>query len=791
MAKEENIPLDSQTGEPRYNAIARFIGFNPWLILSVSIVMTWAAMTTLYDFEKSEPRLQIDPSVNALLSRDSDDVAFYQAVKDEFGNENTVVAALIAEDPFSAAHVAEAKKIVAELELFKDVEEVRSLANSIDPQLIGEDVITEDFFDQREGFDTSPAALRKRALAHPLYSHSLVADDASGLALMVQIGNLSDKKFMRSNLDHRIRAVMEKHWTGSGVLVGGMPPVKAETSRLLVKTITRNLPAVFLMGYVIFAIAFRSLRKAIVPLVTIGISLTWTLAIMAWDGHQMNVVTTIVPILLLTLGFAYVMYMLSEHQNLAREKAGRVSHRMLVSQALQEVSLPIAMTALTTMAGFLALTVSPLKAIRDFGYYSAVGVVASALASVIVAPPLVSILGATKPPDVSRFSKFAGFLADIVSNRTRLVFIGSGIAGALALGGALQIAVDVDIVGNLSPTTQVRADSDEINRNYGGVVPFYVVIDAEEVEAFDEYKNLIAVREFQDWLEKQPETGDTSSLADFVRMLYVAFAGDESKLNRLPNDASLTAQLLMFVEPEERRPFIDEERKRATVLVRSKKSHSAELRSLIKRVETRLKQLPKNLKARVTGDTIMLAEAADDIARGQIEGLAIAFGAIFLILLAYLRSPALAGIVLVPNVFPVLFYFGLLGWSGTPLNNSTALLACVVLGIAVDDTIHFVIRYRREGAENSDSHAVARICLEAIGRPVTYTSVLLVAGLLILGLSDLKNLREFGVLGATTLAFAWVVDLTLTPALCVRFRIGQPEEAPEAPELSQSTQSVA
>ena len=160
MAKEENIPLDSQTGEPRYNAIARFIGFNPWLILSVSIVMTWAAMTTLYDFEKSEPRLQIDPSVNALLSRDSDDVAFYQAVKDEFGNENTVVAALIAEDPFSAAHVAEAKKIVAELELFKDVEEVRSLANSIDPQLIGEDVITEDFFDQREGFDTSPAALR-------------------------------------------------------------------------------------------------------------------------------------------------------------------------------------------------------------------------------------------------------------------------------------------------------------------------------------------------------------------------------------------------------------------------------------------------------------------------------------------------------------------------------------------------------------------------------------------------------------------------------------------------------
>ena len=139
-----------------------------------------------------------------------------------------------------------------------------------------------------------------------------------------------------------------------------------------------------------------------------------------------------------------------------------------------------------------------------------------------------------------------------------------------------------------------------------------------------------------------------------------------------------------------------------------------------------------------------------------------------LLLIGYFRSIRLGLLALVPNVIPLVLYFGLLGLTGTTLNNSTALMGSIVLGIAVDDTLHLLVEYRRGLARSGNPHRALRAALGHVGPAITCTTMAVCLGLLVVGASELRNQAEFGLLGAATLAIAWAVDVTFTPALCWR-----------------------
>lgn len=189
---------------------------------------------------------------------------------------------------------------------------------------------------------------------------------------------------------------------------------------------------------------------------------------------------------------------------------------------------------------------------------------------------------------------------------------------------------------------------------------------------------------------------------------------------------------------------------------------------LARRIDARLEQLPDGIEGYTTGNAILLTRAADRIASGQALSLVWAGGMIGLLLVVYFRSLRLGLYALVPNMLPVLLYFGLLGATGTTLNNSTALMGSIVLGIAVDDTLHLLVEYRRALRETGDAQAALSQALVRVGRAITCTTLAVCLGLLVVGGSALRNQAEFGVLGAATLAIAWLVDVTVTPALCIR-----------------------
>ena len=352
--------------------------------------------------------------------------------------------------------------------------------------------------------------------------------------------------------------------------------------------------------------------------------------------------------------------------------------------------------------------------------------------------------------------------------RANLILFLAVLACFWAAYSATKIEVNLPVIENFSEDASIRRAYEEVDRLYGGANQFYVMLRGAEPGEFDRPETLREVSRLQDWLVAQPEIGETVSVVDYLKVLNEALGEDDPRIRAIPQTENLVAQFLLFGANEELDVLIDRAHQVITIMVRSTATETREFNSLAARIDTRLGELPTGINGYATGNAILLTRAADRIALGQAMSLLLAGGMIGLLLVGYFRSLRLGLYALMPNLLPVLLYFGLLGATGTTLNNSTALMGSIVLGIAVDDTLHLLVEYRRALRETESPELAIEKAITHVGRAITCTTIAVCAGLLVVGGSELRNQAEFGLLGATTLAIAWVVDVTVTPALCLK-----------------------
>jgi predicted RND superfamily exporter protein len=284
----------------------------------------------------------------------------------------------------------------------------------------------------------------------------------------------------------------------------------------------------------------------------------------------------------------------------------------------------------------------------------------------------------------------------------------------------------------------VRRHTEEIGRAFGGANVFYIAVESDRPDAFTEPELLLQIQGLQEWLEQQPEIGRTTSLVDHLALVHRVLRGDPSAA-AIPESRTLVKQLLVFGAGESLEGSVDLEFRMANLVVRADVDDSAAFESLLGRIEPRLEELPPALEARVTGGSLLLARAMERIARGQLASIAAAFLAIYAILAALFTSFRMGLLALLPNAVPVAVFFGALGLSGVPLNPSTSLVACIALGLAVDDTVHYLVRFQAEARRRASEQEATRATLRALMRPISFTTLILCLGFLTLTLSELRN----------------------------------------------------
>ena len=758
----------------RWKLIPDLISRHTHPILLIVAAATLLAILQLVDVTTGRIQIQVDPSAERLLAADDEANKFYQSSRRIFGNDETMVLLLQAEDVFSANNLDIISRLTQRLERLDGVIRVVSLSNALAIRGTDYGIDIEPYADLAADTDQGRREFRQGILSNPMYSGNLVATNARATAILVSLADIGGYAFL-SQIDKAIKEIVSEEAQGARIWITGTPALTLATTNALLEDLIGIPLIVILVMAVVLAFCFRCLKGVLVPLSSVAISVLWTLATIAALGYSLNIVTVLVPSLLMILSLSYSIHVVSEFLETADEATDRQS---LASAALYRVFLPVVLTGLTTATGFLSLTLSPLTAVRELGIFAVIGVSYAVLVTLTYTPSILKLIHC-KPQTLSVaeqqragwFDRFAQQVAQFDIRYRRPLFVAFALTFVIAVTGMSQIRVGMEHITNFSQKSPVRQAYEDANTQLGGANPFYIVVDTGHRDAVKEPVNLTAIKELQAWLESQAEIGGSVSIVDYLQLLNSAFHDNEPAYHLIPDSRKEISQLLFFGASDEVEQLVDSRYQLANIIVRSTAVDSGDLAALVQRINDRLAQLPQHLQARVTGNPVLINAVLDKIIRGQVQSVFAALLVVYGVLVGMFLSFRIGLIALIPNILPVVVYFGVLGFLGISLNPSNSLIAPMVLGIAIDDTVHYFARFNEFMKQQASSRQATIASLRVVGRPVTYTSIALCLGFLVLTTSDLRMQAQVGAMACFALAFAWLTDFLLTPALCSNLRI--------------------
>jgi predicted RND superfamily exporter protein len=747
----------------------------PGAVVAAVFLISLLALVQIVDPRTGELQLRVDPSEESLLGPNYEGLAFYQFARRLFGNDETLLIAIEADDVFSPRTVDLVSRLTTRLARVEGVQSVVSLANVLAIRSTDYGLDIAPMMEETPETPEEYQALRSEVMANPLIAGTLVSKGGDITAILVNLENTGGRKSFKQ-VNAAVDDIVAQEAGGARVWVTGPPRIKLATTEIVLDDLMRFPPLITLVMMVLLWLLLRSLVAVLVPLLTVIISVVWTMATITALGYSLNILTALVPPLLMILTLSYSMYVVSDFRLSAREeKAGE----METAEILRGVSLPVSLAGLTTAVGFLSLYLSDLSAIREFGLFSVIGVVYATVVTLTFTPAVLILLQrrsqapamGARPVIDTAFDRILQRVARFDAEYRTAIFVTSAAVFVVGVAGMTQLRVGTEHITNFRPDSQIRQAFEHANERLNGINPFSIIVQADYPDAFKHPANLKQLEALQDWLQLQPEIGGVTSLVDYLKLVNRAFNDNNPAFEVIPDTKKLVGQLLFFAESDETERLVDSSYQTVNLIVRAKVIDSDDFKALVARVNDRLAQLPEHLHARPTGNPVLMNHAIDDIMWGQVESVFTTLIIVYGILVSLFLSFRIGLVAIIPNLLPVVVYFGTLGVTGISLNPSTSLIAPMIIGVAIDDTVHYFTRLNSFARKQPDPNRSTLMTLGAVGRPMTYTSLALCAGFLVLTTSELRMQAQVGALASFSLAVAWLSDFFLTPALCSRLRI--------------------
>jgi predicted RND superfamily exporter protein len=755
--------------------IADLVSRSTTLTLILALALTLLAANAVFDPFTGVWRLDIDPSTDRILPEHSAAKQFYDKTQRIFGSDESLVIMLTGKDIFTADLLNRVRRMTKGIEAIPQVHHVVSLTNALDIRSAEGDLDISPFVPGPEVANPDYGQIRARVLANPMYAGTLVSKTGDATALVVYFRDITDRQYLRQGVHKAVTSIVDAEKGPYKVYMSGAPFLKVAVIHDLIGDLMFTLPVIMAILVVVLALSFRTVTGVFVPLATVAVGVLFTLGTISALGFSLSMISILVPPLLMILGFTYSVHVVAEYSQI---RTLPDSHETAVEKTLEHVTLPVVLTGLTTIAGFVSLIANPIQATREFGIFATIGVVYTTILSITLTPALIRLLDRNPAPwqqagsgaRHSRFDRFTEWVARFDLNHRLGIFVACGLILVAACLGMMKIHVSTEAITNFSRDSAVRTGFDAINAKLGGANTFYIVVQANHQGAFKEPAQLAALHNLQQWLGKQPEIGGTISIADYLMQVNQALHDNDPAYYRIPDSKRLITQLLFVSSNDELGRIVDTRYDMANIIVRSSVINSDRMAALVSRINAHLRNFPEHLKPVVTGSPVLISDTLTSIIHGQAISVGIALVLVYILMSLMFLSVRTGLITMLPNILPVAVYFGSLGFFGISLNPSTSLIAPMVLGIAIDDTIHYFSRFNTEVRRNADDRKATLLALKSVGRPMTYTSIGLCLGFLVLTTSALRMQVQVGLMASYALAIAWLSDFFMTPALCASFR---------------------
>jgi len=764
------------------DALRRWIVGHPRVV----VAMTLAVTAVLGAFAV---RVRIESSLESVLASGDPAIGYYEEIRRLFGGDDVGVIGVRADDLFSPATLEKIARVTTAVGKLEGVESVLSITNAKD--------VAADVFAPPPLLPRIPpapedvAALRAKLEAVPLYRENLVAPDWRGAAINVFFRPLAGTQYADLRLDERIQAILAEVEGPERWYYTGGEHVKRAAVDLMRHDLFRFTPMALALVAVSLWASFRTKRGVMLPVLTVTIALVWTLGVLVLAGRTIGLGTFVLPPLLLVVGASYAIHVMARYYEAAEEGGDR---RAVALGGLERVALPLLISAVVTTIGFGALMVNRIPAIWELGAFAAIGIVFLTVVCLTFLPASLALMAVEKVAVRARdgspaLERTLVRLARHVACSRVPIAVVAGVVAVVALLGVGRIEVDSDFLLYFSPRADVRRASTVINEEIVGSNPFYVVIQAPQPGGIRQWQTLRYVHELQRFLATLPGITSSISIVDYLELLESGLqrgqGGDlvvDETGNIVPaeppkrfwDDPRQLEPVLQMVaaSPETFASVVTPDFRVANVLVRTRLSGSREIERTLAAIRQYIAgHFPAEYPVRLTGDLVLMTGTTSEVVAGQVESLSLAFGVIFLVLATMFLSLRIGFLAILPNVLPVLVFFGLMGWLGILLNLGTSLIATIALGIAVDSTVHYMARLNRELRGETDQEAAIRRTLATVGQPILYTTVALVLGFLVFAFSSFVPIQSFGVLASVTLAAGLGANLVLLPALLSTFRI--------------------
>jgi hypothetical protein len=530
--------------------------------------------------------------------------------------------------------------------------------------------------------------------------------------------------------------------------------------------------ALSLLVVIVFLyLTFRSLYGILVPLIIIVLSMTWTLGIMSMLGKSLDIMTIMLPTMIFIAGMSDVVHFFSKYFDELNKDTPK---EKILPVLFKEVGFPTFLTLITTVVGFLSLLFSSIKPIHDFGIYTSVGIT---IAFILTYSLLPAILILFPPKNIKRISNtdnkthhWMHKLFFWIFRRQKLIVSVTLVIVALSVFGISKIKVNNILLEDLSDKVKIKQDFDYFDQHYSGVRPFELIIETTNKSKIWEYENIVEVEKVEQFLKEKLNIGFMFSPATLVKSLNRSLNGNDQKYFVIPDKedySDIKKYLIKNKKNKNLKLILQENGESARLTGKIKDVGSLKMRSFNEEFNLFLEQKinAKTIKFTNTGAAYLLDKNNEYMVNNMIQGFG--FSILIIALLTYLlhRSFKMVLVFILPNFIPMLIIAGFMGYAGIELKAATSLIFSIAFGIATDDTIHFISRFKIElGYGKSLIYAFKRTYFET-GKPIILTTFILIGGFMSLMTSDFQSIFYFGFLICITIIIALIAELFLLPVL--------------------------
>ena len=764
------------------------------VILRYRAVFIWLILVSTYFMIQKSSDVSLSYSMARLLPKNSDAQLDYNLFVEKFGiKDNVMIIGVNSDNFFDIDNFQHWQSFADNIKSIPGVEEVYSITDAVGLKKSKQEkkLIVESLFDNvstQKSLDKIVSELRQL----PFYDDRLINDSA--MLMLVSLSNdyvTSGKRVKMINsitdFGNIYTSVSQKE-----VKYSGLPYIRTVHSELIRKEVGLFIFLALLVTAIILFFFFRSVKVMMISMVVVGIGVVWSFGTLGILGYEITILTALIPPLLIVIGVPNCIFLINKYHNEFREHGNK--SRSLV-QMIRRVGNITILTNTTTALGFATFILTSSKDLRQFGLVASINIFAVFILSLLLIPIVFSYLNPPKKRHVSHLDRkwlnnLIQKITYFVTERRTMVYAATITIISIALFGLLQMRIAGNITDDMPKESVLYKDIKFFEKYYKSVMPFEIIIDTHRKNGITKLSTLKRINKLTDTLMTYEEFSRPLSIIDPIKYSKQAIYNGEEQFYTLPNSQE-KRWLLDYTNNSESPSewmdaLIDENQQIGRVSLYVTDIGTSRMKELKHELRMKIDQIfnPEKYKVILTGTSVVFLEGTTYLVKNLFISLFLAILLISIFMAWMFNSFRMVVVSLIPNLIPLLITASIMGYFGISIKPSTILVFSIAFGISVDDTIHFLAKYRQElKYRNNNIKDSVVAAIKETGVSMFYTSIVLFFGFFIFIASQFGGTLALGLLVSITLLIALLSNLIVLPAMLLSLEKSLIEEAVSDPLL--------